>query len=160
MNHETRKRILYPLLFACLSTSVCAQAYDLVINNGRVIDPETGFDATAHVGVTGGEITAISETPLEGAEVIDATGLIVAPGFIDLHSHSVVDLPANRLQALDGVTTALELESGVLPIADWYASVEAEGRATNFGATASFSFARIATIIPEMPYSINVTPKP
>ncbi|MDE0589519.1 amidohydrolase family protein [Halocynthiibacter sp. C4] len=151
MNSALRNSVFGTALFVTLTTAANGQTYDLVINNGRVIDPETGFDAIAHVGIVDGEIVEIAQSQLEGEEVIDASGLIVAPGFIDLHSHSVVDLPANRLQAFDGVTTALELESGVLPIADWYASVEAEGRATNFGATASWSFARIATMVPEMP---------
>ncbi|NOD92606.1 amidohydrolase family protein [Ruegeria sp. HKCCD4884] len=138
-------------LLVLFPTLLSAQQLDVAVNNGRVIDPETGLDAVRSVGIVGNEITEISEEPLDAATVIDATGLIVAPGFIDLHSHSVIDLPANRLQALDGVTTALELESGVLPIGQWYDATEAEGRATNFGATASWTFARIATMIDEMP---------
>ncbi len=137
-------------LLLLFPTLLSAQQLDIAVNNGRVIDPETGLDAVRSVGIVGNEITEISEEPLEASTVIDATGLIVAPGFIDLHSHSVVDLPANRLQALDGVTTALELESGVLPIGQWYDATEAEGRATNFGATASWTFARIATMIDEI----------
>lgn len=129
-----------------LSTAACAQDYDVAINNGRVIDPETGLDAVRHVGIRGDVIVTISETPLEGARTIDATGRIVAPGFIDLHGHGQ-DIPAGRMQALDGVTTTLELESGVLPVSDFYARAAEEGRPINYGAASSWAHARIAAVM-------------
>lgn len=143
--------LLVSVVTFTISLQLEARSFDVVINNGRVIDPESGLDAVRHVGIVGNQIAEISETPLRAGRVIDASGLIVAPGFIDIHSHSVADLPANRLQALDGVTTALELESGLMPVGAWYDAVAAEGRATNYGATVSWSFSRIATMIPEMP---------
>jgi N-acyl-D-glutamate deacylase len=73
------------------------------------------------VGINDGQIAAVTSDKLSGKRTIDATGLVVAPGFIDLHAHGE-NLPADRMQAFDGVTTALELESGVLPIGDWYAA--------------------------------------
>ena len=88
--------------------------FDLVLNNGRVIDPDSGLDAIRHIGITGGAIAEVSERPLMGHRVIDATNLIVAPGFIDLHSHAMT--PAGQeYQLFDGVTTALELEAGAYP---------------------------------------------
>lgn len=114
--------------------------HDLVILHGRVMDPETSLDATRNVGVRDGEIVAVTEDALEGRDTIDATGLVVAPGFIDLHAHGQ-DSVSERLQALDGVTTALEMEIGVYPVAPWYAS--REGRTLlNFGATVSHPNAR------------------
>ena len=107
-------------LLATLSAA-SAQNYDLVILNGRMIDPETRLDAIRNVGIRGDRITAISEFPIDGDTVIDAAGHVVAPGFIDLHAHGF-NLAAMRMQAMQGVTTLLELESGVLPIADWYAT--------------------------------------
>ena len=89
--------------------------YELVITGGRVIDPETGFDQTANVAISNGKIAAISKLPLAGIETIDASGLIVSPGFIDIHSHALSKL-GHQLQAMDGVTTAMELEAGVYPI--------------------------------------------
>ena len=77
--------------------------YDLVIQGGRVMDPETGLDAVMNVGIRGGSIARISTAPLRGARTIDARGSIVAPGFIDLHSHGQ-DAENYRLKALDGVT--------------------------------------------------------
>ena len=117
--------------------------FDLVIANGRVIDPETGLDDLRSVGIRADRIAAISRTPLRGRAVLDASGLVVAPGFIDLHAHGQ-DLPAARMQAFDGVTTALELESGRLPLPVAYERVALEGRPLNYGFSVSWLFARIA----------------
>lgn len=130
---------------AALSPAALGQGYDIVLNHGRVIDPESGLDAVRHVGVREGRIETVSETPLEGARTIDVSGRIVAPGFIDLHAHGQ-SIPAGRMQALDGVTTALELEAGVLPVAEFYARAEAEGRPINYGAAAGWVHARIAVL--------------
>ena len=131
-------------LTVLLTTTTAALANDIVILNGRVIDPETGLDAIRNVAIKDGRITAISEFPLEGDTVIDATGHVVSPGFIDLHNHGI-SIGDYRMQAVQGVTTALELESGILPIADWY---DRQGKANlpiNYGAAAAWTYARIAT---------------
>ena len=117
--------------------------FDLVLRGGRVIDPETGLDAVRDVGIKENRIAAISEAPLEGAQILDASSHIVAPGFIDLHAHGQ-QLPAAWVQAFDGVTTALELESGILPIGRYYEITGAEGRPINYGASAAWTYARIA----------------
>ena len=123
--------------------------FDIVITGGRVIDPETGLDATRSVGIRGGSVAAISDGELAGEQVLDARGHVVTPGFIDLHCHTQ-SLPGDRIQAFDGVTTTLELESGILPVADWYAQQARAGRAINYGTSASWSFARIAELNPQM----------
>ena len=92
------------LLVAC---GQAPQPYDVAINNGRLIDPESRLDAVRSVGIRAGKIAAISETPLKAENVVDARGLVVSPGFINLHSHSVATA-GYRLELLDGVTTALE----------------------------------------------------
>ena len=118
--------------------------FDVVIAGGRVIDPETRLDAVRHVGINGGRIAAVSETPLSGRTQIDASGLVVAPGYIDLHSHTQT-IPGDRIQAYDGVTTVLELESGIAPIGLWYDNQAATGRAVNYGASvAAVDFPRYA----------------
>ena len=106
-------------------------AYDVVIVNGRVMDPESGLDAVRNVGLRAGKVAAISAQPLQGRRAIDAKGLVVAPGFIDLHEHG--QAPKNyEFQAHDGVTTSLELEAGTADVAGWYA--EREGKSLiNFG---------------------------
>ena len=114
--------------------------YDVVLAGGRVIDPATGLDAVRHVGIRGDEIAAVSPEPLEGEVVIDASGLVVAPGFIDLHAHGQTNR-ANEFQARDGVTTALELESGVAgPRA--FLERRTGNAVLNFGATVSHMAAR------------------
>ncbi len=118
-----------------------ARRYDLVINGGRVVDPESGLDAQRNLGIVAGKIVTISVAPLLGREAIDATGLIVSPGFIDLHSHAQ-QFAGARMQALDGVTTALELENGSLPIDAFYDRVTSEGRPINFGVSVSWPKAR------------------
>ena len=102
------------------TAGAAAEPYDLVIAGGRVIDPESGLDAVRHVGVRGGAVAAVSASPLAGTTTVDAAGLVVAPGFIDLHAHGQ-DPVSNRFQAMDGVTTALELEIGAFPVGRWYA---------------------------------------
>src|SRR5580693_7626181 len=107
------------------------ESYDLVIANGRVIDPESGLDAVRNVGITGGKIRAISNENLKGKQLIDAKGLVVAPGFIDLHEHG--QEPRNyQFQARDGVTTSLELEAGTADVNGWYAAREGKSL-INFG---------------------------
>ncbi len=114
--------------------------YDLVIAGGRVMDPETGLDGVRNVGISGGRIASVTPESIEGREWIDAEGLVVAPGFIDLHAHGQ-DAVSARLQALDGVTTALEMEIGVYPVARWLAS-RAGQALIHYGATVSHPSAR------------------
>jgi N-acyl-D-aspartate/D-glutamate deacylase len=127
-----------------LPSLLVAQNYDIVLQSGRVMDPESGLDAVRSVGINGTKIAAISVSPLSGKVEIAAAGLIVAPGFIDLHSHG--QTPENyRYKAMDGVTTALELEVGVAPVGDWYRA--REGKALiNFGASAGHIPARMAVM--------------
>ena len=113
---------------------VQASSYDLVIANGLVMDPESGLDAVRNVGISGGKIRAISGEPLKGKTVLDAKGLVVAPGFIDLHEHA--QEPRNyQFQAHDGVTTSLELEVGTDDVDGWYAHREGKSL-INFGVSA------------------------
>ena len=115
-----------------LATSwACGADYDLVIEGGRVMDPESGLDAIRSVGVRDGRVAMISEGPLEGARTVDAIGLVVAPGFVDLHRHGQTEA-AYRLQVHDGVTTGLELEIGTSDVAGWYAEREG-GQLVNYG---------------------------
>lgn len=93
--------------------------YDLVILNGTVTDPESGLSAARNLGITGGTIKTITSDPLHGRSAIDARGLVVAPGFIDLHQHGQDD-ENYRMKAMDGVTTVLELEIGTEDVDRWY----------------------------------------
>ncbi len=118
--------------------------FDIVIRNGRVIDPESGLDAVRSIGIRGGRIAALSAGTLAGKRVIDARGLVVAPGFIDLHVHGQND-ENYRIYAMDGVTTALELEVGVGDVPGFYA--EHQGKALiNYGASAGHIRARMTVM--------------
>jgi dihydroorotase len=118
--------------------------YDLVLVGGRVIDPESGLDAVRTIGINGKSIASISTGSLRGRRTVEVRGLVVAPGFVDLHAHGQ-DSVSSRFQARDGVTTALELEGGADDVAAWYR--ERAGRAViNYGATASHGGARGAVI--------------
>lgn len=122
------------------STAASAQTYDIVLQGGRVMDPETGVDATRNVGISAGRIMRITAEPLTGKRVLDAKGLIVAPGFIDLHQHAQ-DVASSRLKAFDGVTTALEMEIGKPDVAAFLQ--RKDGRSLiNYGTTASHAAAR------------------
>jgi cytosine/adenosine deaminase-related metal-dependent hydrolase len=119
--------------------------YDIVLAGGRVIDPESGADGVLNVGITGRRIAAVSPEALAGRIVLDVSGQVVAPGFIDLHSHGQ-GIAEQRLQALDGVTTALELEAGVHPIEHAYARAAAEGRPIHYGFSTSWALARMSVV--------------
>ena len=129
----------------CLAAGACgigsgAGPADIVITGGRVMDPASGLDAVRSVAVRDGVIVAVTEDIPEAREVVDATGLVVAPGFIDLHAHGQ-DAESSRYQARDGVTTAMELELGAYPVDGWYAA--REGRALiHFGASVSHQAVR------------------
>src|SRR5581483_6773601 len=97
--------------------------YDVVILNGTVMDPESGLNALRNVGIRNGKIAVITQDRISGQKTIDAKGLVVAPGFIDLHQHGQSERNY-EFQAHDGVTTSLELEVGTDDVAGWYAQRE------------------------------------
>ncbi len=141
------KKIFAALMFgAVLASCQIGPSYEMVINHGRVIDPLTGLDAVRHIGIKDGKIARISTQPLRGTEMIDARGLIVAPGFIDYHWHC----PAQACYEIglkDGLTSAMDLEFGALgsQIDGWYAARENAAK-INFGTSASVELARAAVL--------------
>ncbi|MEX2467995.1 MAG: amidohydrolase family protein [Gemmatimonadota bacterium] len=118
--------------------------YDLVIEGGRVIDPESGLDAVRNVGIRRGRVEILSKDPLSGRRVIEARGLVVAPGFIDLHRHGQ-DEGSYRLQVRDGVTTGLDLELGTPNVQDWYEARE-PGQIVNYGVSVGHLGARATAV--------------
>jgi hypothetical protein len=126
------------------TTAASADVYDVVVLGGRVIDPESGLDAVRNVGISGQTIKVITSEPITGKTTIDAKGLVVAPGFIDLHQHD--NEPSDyALNVMDGVTSALELETGTADVDAWYA--KRAGKALiNFGVSAGHLPARVAVM--------------
>jgi predicted amidohydrolase YtcJ len=133
-------RLLLLLLWLGFAAPAGAQTYDIVLSGGHVMDPESGLDAVCNVGITADRITRVSTEPLAARRIIEARGLIVAPGFIDVHQHAQ-DAASGRLMACDGVTTALEMEIGVPDVASFLQ--RKKGRSLiNYGTTASHAAAR------------------
>jgi len=120
----------------------------VVLQGGRVVNPATGADRVADVLVQDGKVAAVEPqiAPTDGATVVDARGLVVGPGFVDLHSH-VHSIAGQRLQALDGVTTALDLEAGLAPVDVAYRQAAEEGRPLHFGFSASWGAARAKVLL-------------
>jgi N-acyl-D-aspartate/D-glutamate deacylase len=150
-----------------LGAPAFAENYDIVLSGGRVMDPETGVDAVRNVGIAQGRVVRISQEKLGGKRLIDVKGLVVAPGFIDLHEHGQ-DAASGRLKAFDGVTTALEMEIGVPDVAAFLQ--KKNGRSLiNYGTTASHLAARALafgapihdpTILPQSGPSTNLPATP
>jgi N-acyl-D-aspartate/D-glutamate deacylase len=137
--------ILFVLCAIFIAQPVSAQeTYDIVIQGGRVMDPESGLDAIRDVGIRNGKIVKVSKDSLNGKQIIDASLLVVAPGFIDLHEHG--QEPRNyEFQAHDGVTTSLELELGTADVAAWYAQREKKSL-INFGVSVGHILARMKVL--------------
>src|SRR5450432_216854 len=130
-----------------LSPSIPAQSltgYDIVLTGGRVIDPETKLDAIKNVGIINNRIAQISSEPLKGKEIIDVTGLVVAPGFIDLHVHGRGNIE-QEYKLHDGVTTMLELEWGIEFLDKWYESRKSKSL-INYGASVCWPFERFKAL--------------
>jgi N-acyl-D-aspartate/D-glutamate deacylase len=135
-----------PLALLCLAVlpAAIAQDFDLVVRNGRVLDPESKLDGVRNVGIRGGRVRAVTAAQLRGRTEVDATGLVVAPGFIDLHSHGQDD-ENYRAKAMDGVTTALELEVGAADIKRWYGERAGKAR-IHYGAAVGHIPARMTVM--------------
>lgn len=143
---------MLPLAIAMISQNLYAADYDIVIKSGHVVDPESGLSDIRNVGINKGTIIAVTKDDISGKQIIDAKGQIVSPGFIDLHHHGQ-NITGYRMQAIQGVTTALELESGILPINDWYEGQAKKNLPINYGASAAWTFARVAAFTGEQPYA-------
>src|ERR1700722_6395772 len=149
-------RSLILFSFLAISGFAAAQQYDLVLEGGRVIDPETGLDAVRNVGIREGKIVRISSEALNGLRVVHAGGLVIAPGFIDLHQHGQ-DLASQRVKALDGVTTALELEIGAPDVAQFLKSKQGHSL-IHYGTSASYDAARAEVLGAPLPAG-DILPK-
>lgn len=145
---RTLLTLLSILFVGSAVTGVSAQDFDLVILNGRVMDPATGYDQVANVGIKNGKIEIVTEDTITGVKSIDASGHVVAPGFVDHHSHTVPLAFGQKLSLRNGVTTVLENEVGAFPVDLFYDRLEGKSQA-NYGATASLAGIREKVMNPD-----------
>jgi N-acyl-D-amino-acid deacylase len=123
--------------------------FDVLIANGTVIDGSGGPRYRADVALTGDRVAAISRVPIAPARarrVIDATGKIVAPGFIDMHAHiePLPQMPGAESAVRQGVTTALAASDGgsPMPLAAYLAERRQQGVGINVGYMVGHNTAR------------------
>src|SRR5437588_1720340 len=124
--------------------STANAVYDRVILGGHVMDPASKLDAVRNIGLTGGRVAILTTHAIHGRDTVDARGLVVAPGFIDLHAHGQTP-ETYRFYSLDGVTTALELELGTSDVAAWYRERSA-GERVNYGVSVGHIKVRMAVM--------------
>jgi N-acyl-D-aspartate/D-glutamate deacylase len=144
------------VLAAVATTAGAEDLFDIVIRGGRVMDPESGQDAVRDVGIRGDRVARLAETPLRGGRMLEASGLVVAPGFIDLHQHGQ-DPENDRAKVQDGVTTALELEIGMPDIAA-FLKERAGAALVHYGASASHPWARVLAWGGQLPRPRTILP--
>ena len=148
MGQSTLSAVLGLLLLPQVNTlsaqSISGTVYDRVILGGRAIDPASGLDAVRNIGLRDGRIAVITTEALRGRDTVDARGLVVAPGFIDIHAHGQTP-ETYRFYSLDGVTTALELELGTSDVAAWYGERSA-GERINYGVSIGHIKVRMAVM--------------
>jgi len=142
---------LFLALIVSIPFEVASQSnsgYDIVLEGGRVIDPETGLDGVRNVGIMGNRIADISQNKMAGKRTINASGLVVSPGFIDLHVHGQTN-KAHQYQVRDGVTTALELEGGIPFIEHWIDSKRGNSL-VNYGASVAHAVLRVLPMVEDI----------
>lgn len=140
LHYFFKKWALRLFCFTSLSGAF-GQNYDLVIRGARVVDPETMLDQVRNIGITGKEISIVTPEAITGKEVIDASGLVAAPGFIDLHAHGQ-DPYSEKVSIFDGRTTQMDLEGGALPVSE-FLRAKAGVSLANYGVSVGHSAARL-----------------
>lgn len=141
-------RLFNAALFAAASLG----AYDLVIVNGRIVDGTGGPWYRASIAIDGDTITAIGALPgARATRTIDANGLIIAPGFIDIHTHArrgIFEVPTAENYVRQGVTTLMEGNDGSspIPLAPFLAKVQGTRISVNFGSFAGHGSIRAAVM--------------
>jgi N-acyl-D-amino-acid deacylase len=126
---------LFCLIIFCCTPGVRAEDYDLVVRHGRIVDGSGNPAFFADVGVKNGRVAAIGKLAGTGKTEIDAQGLIVAPGFIDVHTHAdeLAEMPLAENFVRMGVTTIVVGNCGgsTLEVADFFNTLEKNHASVN-----------------------------
>ena len=135
-------RLVVILAIAAVAISAQAPSSGLLIRGGLVIDGTGGPERRADVRISGDRIVQIDSSlpPRAGERVIDATGKVVAPGFIDTHSHAdrgLEDMPDAASQVRQGITTTVVGQDGggMLPVSDFFDEIERLAPSINYATT-------------------------
>jgi N-acyl-D-aspartate/D-glutamate deacylase len=136
--------VVFPVLAHTQEDSTL-QLFDVVISNGRVLDPERRLDSVLNIGVANGTICILSNHALSGRRIVDASGLVVAPGFIDIMSYDPIE-PGVWNKISDGVTTALAMHGGTAYPTRWYAAFAGQKPPIHYGASFFYAEARLQFI--------------
>jgi len=124
-----------------------SQEVDVVIRNGRMMDPETNTDAVLAVAIDQGHIVALGADAAtrRGKREIDARGLVVAPGFIDLLARLTPEEESQQYKVMDGVTVVLNMHGGPVNVPRYFhAFTQAGGSYIHYGTTVGHSALREA----------------
>lgn len=118
-----------------LSFANTTDTYDIVIKGGTIYNPSTEHELKDYnIGIIGSKIERITKENIIGEREIDAAGMVVSPGFIDLISYDPNSVGI-RLKVLDGVTSNLAMHGGTEDAKSWYKAWGNNGVLTNFGAS-------------------------
>lgn len=128
---------------ALLALAGCGgEPYDLALEGGRLVDPASGTDGVRTLGIRDGTVERVSQGPLEARDTLDAEGLVVAPGFIDLLAEYPEEDEGAELKAFDGVTTMVAMAGVPEDLESWYREREERGALLHFGAAAGLASLR------------------
>lgn len=151
------KKVLLAVCLALAAGAAQAQSdYDVVIRNGRIVDGSGNPWYVADVGLRDGRIAAVGRLDAARAgRVIEAAGLVVAPGFIDVHTHvegAIGRVPTADNFLFDGVTSIITGNCGgsQTELAKWFAELRAQGIAVNLGTLIGHNSVRRAVMGAEM----------
>lgn len=126
------------MVLCVLFMAGCSTSYDIVIKGGMVYDGSGETPYRADIGVSGGTIKTIGEITTTRALILDATGLSVAPGFIDIHTHCESGLQTEKGRSaknylLQGVTTVItgNCGGGTYRVEEFYDKLDSQGIGLN-----------------------------
>ena len=112
-----------------------AQTYDLAITGGRVLDPANLIDDVLNIAISNGQIVKVTRKPVKANQVIDASGLVVAPGFIDILAGYPNRDESAIFKVTDGVTSIVSMHGGPVDVKKWYREIEEQGSYIHYGTT-------------------------
>ena len=125
----------YVFWFLSIMAIGWSQTYDLAITGGRVLDPANLIDDVLNIAISNGQIVKVTRKPVKANQVIDASGLVVAPGFIDILAGYPNRDESAIFKVTDGVTSIVSMHGGPVDVKKWYREIEEQGSYIHYGTT-------------------------